>query len=97
MDYYTYLKDYCLIPIDLAGTNIPPNTRILVTIQFANWHSPYNPLYYGNVEANGNQTTTNLLAIFLGSDVLAYNPDGTCVVKHVLSAIPKEKSVNIVN
>lgn len=97
MDYYTYLKDYCLIPIDLAGTNIPPNTRILVTIQFANWHSPYNPLYYGNVEAQGNQTTTNLLAIFLGSDVLAYNPDGTCVVKHVLSAIPKEKSVNIVN
>lgn len=97
MDYYTYLKDYCLIPIDLAGTNIPPNTRILVTIQFANWHSPYNPLYYGNVEEQGNQTTTNLLAIFLGSDVLAYNPDGTCVVKHVLSAIPKEKSVNIVN
>jgi hypothetical protein len=97
MDYYTYLKDYCLIPIDLAGTNIPPNTRILVTIQFANWHSPYNPLYYGNVEKNGNQTTTNLLAIFLGSDVLAYNPDGTCVVKHVLSAIPKEKNVNLVN
>ena len=96
VDYYTYLKDYCIIPIDLAGTNIPPNTRIMITFQFAPFGDNYNPLYYGNVKKAGQQMTTNLLAIFLGSDVLAYNPDGTCTVKHVLSANPMEKNVNLV-
>lgn len=96
VDYYTYLKDYCIIPIDLAGTNIPPNTRIMITFQFAPFGKYYNPLYYGNVDKKGQQMTTNLLAIFLGSDVLSYNPDGTCTVKHVLSANPMEKNVNLV-
>jgi hypothetical protein len=98
LDYYTYLKDYCIIPIDLTGTNIPPNTRILVTLQFANWGGNYNPLCYGNVnkENNTNLLTTNLMAVFLGSDVLTYNPDGSCVVKHVLSANPNEKNVNLI-
>lgn len=100
IDYYNYLKDYCIIPIDLTGTNIPPNTRIMVTFQFATWNDNYNPLNYGNVgkttNGGGKQSTTNLLAIFLGSDVLAYNPDGTCTVKHVLSANPMEKNVNLV-
>lgn len=97
IDYYEYLKDYCIIPIDLAGTNIPPNTRIMVTFQFADWGDNYNPLNYGNIgNGNGKQSTTNMLAIFLGSDVLAYNPDGTCTVKHVLSANPMEKNVNLV-
>lgn len=103
LSYYNYLKDYCIIPIDLTGSNIPPNTRIFVTFQFADWHQgstgtetyKYNPLCYGN---NGNETsplTTNLLAVFLGSDVLQYNPDGTCIVKHILSAGTNEKSVNL--
>ena len=97
IDYYEYLKDYCIIPIDLAGTNIPPNTRIMVTFQFADWGDNYNPLNYGNIgNQNGKQSTTNILAVFLGSDVLAYNPDGTCAVKHVLSANPMEKNVNLV-
>lgn len=100
IDYYDYLKDYCIIPIDLAGTNIPPNTRIMVTFQFASWAETYNPLNFGNVgkisaTVNGKQSTTNVLAVFLGSDVLAYNPDGTCAVKHVLSANPMEKNVNL--
>lgn len=98
IDYYNYLKDYCIIPIDLAGTNIPPNTRIMVTFQFATWQDYYNPLNYGNIgktTTGGKQMTTNLLAIFLGSDVLSYNPDGTCAVKHVLSANPMEKNVNL--
>lgn len=96
IDYYEYLKDYCIIPIDLAGTNIPPNTRIMVTFQFADWGDNYNPLNYGNIgNRNGKQSTTNVLAIFLGSDVLSYNPDGTCAVKHVLSANPMEKNVNL--
>lgn len=97
IDYYTFLKDYTIFPIDLAGTNIPPNTRIMVTICFASWTNFYNPLNYGNIGGqNGKQSTTNMLAIFLGSDVLAYNPDGTCTVKHVLSANPMEKNVNLV-
>ena len=100
LDYATYLKDYCIIPIDLVGTNIPPNTRILVTLQFAQWAAPYNPLHYGNIGASqGNQgnskMTTNLLAIFLGSDVLVYNKDGTCLVKHILTASTTEKNVNL--
>lgn len=96
IDYYTFLKDYTIFPIDLAGTNIPPNTRIMVTICFAQWTNNYNPLNYGNIGNNhGKQSTTNMLAIFLGSDVLAYNPDGTCTVKHVLSANPKERNVNL--
>ena len=96
IDYYNYLKDYCIIPIDLAGTNIPPNTRIMVTFQFASWGNDYNPLFYGNnAGEHGKQSTTNVLAIFLGSDVLSYNPDGTCAVKHVLSANPMEKNVNL--
>ena len=105
LDYYEYLKDYCLIPIDLTGTNIPPNTRIMITMQFADYGvatggavQGYSPTSFGNVLTpnDGNLLTTNLLAIFLGSDVLTYNPDGTCVVKHVLSAIPNEKNVNLV-
>lgn len=100
LDYSTYLKDYCIIPIDLVGTNIPPNTRIFVTLQFANWVPPYNPLHFGNVGQNSNtqgnnKTTTNLLAIFLGSDVLVYNKDGTCLVKHILTASTTEKNVNL--
>ena len=39
--------------------------------------------------------TTNLLAIFLGSDVLEYRPDGTCIVKHILTAGTNEKTVNL--
>lgn len=103
LSYYNYLKDYCVIPIDLTGSNIPPNTRIFITFQFADWGEgsgdtakyKYNPLCYGN---NGNFTnplTTNLLAVFLGSDVLQYNPDGTCIVKHILSAGTNEKGVNL--
>lgn len=102
LDYSTYLKDYCIIPIDLVGTNIPPNTRIFVTLQFANWVKPYNPLHFGNIGSNpntntqgNNKTTTNLLAIFLGSDVLVYNKDGTCLVKHILTASTTEKNVNL--
>ena len=100
LDYSTYLKDYCIIPIDLVGTNIPPNTRIFVTLQFAQWNPPYNPLHFGNVgpsqlSQGNNKTTTNLLAIFLGSDVLVYNKDGTCLVKHILTASTTEKNVNL--
>jgi len=100
LDYSTYLKDYCIIPIDLVGTNIPPNTRIFVTLQFAQWVPPYNPLHFGNVgkgdrTQGNNKTTTNLLAIFLGSDVLVYNKDGTCLVKHILTASTTEKNVNL--
>ena len=96
INYYDYLKDYCVIPIDLTGSNIPPNTRIFVTFQFADWVAPYNPLFFGNIEANGQkQLTTNLLAVFLGSDVLQYNPDGTCLVKHILTTGTNEKTVNI--
>lgn len=105
LDYYEYLKDYCLIPIDLTGTNIPPNTRIMITMQFSDYGlanggavQGYSPTCFGNVLTpnDGNLLTTNLLAIFLGSDVLTYNPDGTCVVKHVLTAVPNEKNVNLV-
>lgn len=93
IDYYTFIKDYFIIPIDLTGSNIPPNTRIFVTIQFETFGdkgttASYNPLYVGNNTMN-NVGTSNLMAIFLGSDVLTYNPDGTCVVKHVLSANPQ--------
>lgn len=94
LSYYNYLKDYCVIPIDLTGSNIPPNTRIFVTFQFASWANNYNPLCYGNV-LNNPKLTTNLLAVFLGSDVLQYNPDGTCIVKHILSAGTNEKGINI--
>lgn len=97
LDYWTWLKDYCIIPIDLAGSNIPPNTRILVTLQFASWGTNYSPLYYGNnKKQESNKLTTNLLAIYLGHDVLQYNPDGTCIVKHVLSANPNEKQTNLI-
>jgi len=95
IDYYTYLKDYCIIPIDLTGTNIPPNTRILITLQFAPWSGAYNPLYYGNVKKEGNLLTTNLMAISLGSNVLTYNPDGSCKVKNILSANPNDKNVEL--
>jgi hypothetical protein len=94
LSYYDYLKDYVIIPIDLTGSNLPPNTRIFVTFQFASFGKDYNPLHYGNDKEN-KQLTTNLLAIFLGSDVLEYRPDGTCVVKHVLQAAPKETEVQL--
>lgn len=95
IDYYTFLKDYFIIPIDLTGSNIPPNTRIFITFQFDNFQNGYNPLYYGNNSLNNKKLTTNLLAIYFGRDVLTYNPDGTCIVKHVLSANPTEKGVNL--
>lgn len=94
LSYYNYLKDYCVIPIDLTGSNIPPNTRIFITFQFASWEPHYNPLCYGNIKGNP-KMTTNLLAVFLGSDVLQYNPDGTCLVKHILTAGTNEKGVNL--
>ena len=92
--YYDYLKDYCVIPIDLTGSNIPPNTRIFITFQFASWGPDWNPLCLGNLKGN-KSLTTNILAVFLGSDVLQYNPDGTCIVKHILTAGTNEKGVNI--
>lgn len=97
IDYYEYLKDYCLIVCDLTGTNIPPNTRLMVTMQFADYGDNYSPMCYGNVKTpqDGNLLTTNLLAIFLGSDVLSYNPDRTVTVKHVLSANPNEKNTTL--
>lgn len=94
ISYYDYLKDYAIIPIDLTGSNIPPNTRIFVTFTFADFKGNYNPLHYGNVN-NNKQLTTNLLAVFLGSDVLEYRPDGTCVVKHVLQAAPKDPEIQL--
>lgn len=94
INYYDYLKDYCVIPIDLTGSNIPPNTRIFVTFQYATWGPNYNPLCLGNLAGN-KKMTTNILAVFLGSDVLQYNPDGTCIVKHILTAGTNEKSINI--
>lgn len=94
LSYYDYLKDYVIIPIDLTGSNLPPNTRIFVTFQFASFGADYNPLHYGN-DSKSKQLTTNLLAVFLGSDVLEYRPDGTCVVKHVLQAAPKETEVQL--
>lgn len=99
ISYNNYLKDYCVIPIDLTGSNIPPNTRIFITFQFASFDGSennlgYNPLFFGNI-GSSKQLTTNLLAVFLGSDVLQYNPDGTCIVKHILTAGTNEKGVNI--
>lgn len=94
INYYDYLKDYCVIPIDLTGSNIPPNTRIFVTFQYATWGPHYNPLCFGNLAGN-KKMTTNILAVFLGSDVLQYNPDGTCIVKHILTSGTNEKEVNI--
>lgn len=99
LSYSNYLKDYCVIPIDLTGSNIPPNTRIFITFQFASFDGGennlnYNPLFFGNI-GGSKQLTTNLLAVFLGSDVLQYNPDGTCIVKHILTAGTNEKGVNI--
>ena len=94
INYYDYLKDYCVIPIDLTGSNIPPNTRIFITFQYATWGPNYNPLCFGNFAGN-KKMTTNILAVFLGSDVLQYNPDGTCIVKHILTAGSNEKEVNI--
>ena len=99
ISYNNYLKDYCVIPIDLTGSNIPPNTRIFITFQFASFEGAdnslgYNPLFFGNV-GSSKQLTTNLLAVFLGSDVLQYNPDGTCIVKHILTAGTNEKGVNL--
>lgn len=94
INYYDYLKDYCVIPIDLTGSNIPPNTRIFVTFQYATWGTNYNPLCFGNLAGN-KKMTTNILAVFLGSDVLQYNPDGTCIVKHILTAGTNEKGVNL--
>lgn len=100
IDYYTYLKDYFIIPIDLTGTNIPPNTRFYVTFQFEPFEgngARYNPLYYGNNKQSEKQLTTNLLSISLGSNVLLYQPDGTCIVKNILSANPQDKQVGLNN
>ena len=94
ISYFDYLKDYVIIPIDLTGSNIPPNTRIFVTFTFSDFTGNYNPLHYGNATKN-KQLTTNLLAVFLGSDVLEYRPDGTCIVKHVLQAAPKEPEIQL--
>lgn len=94
ISYSNYLKDYCVIPIDLTGSNIPPNTRIFITFQFAFPQGDYNPLFFGNMNTK-KQLTTNILAVFLGSDVLQYNPDGTCIVKHILSGVSNEKNVVI--
>ena len=93
LSYYNYLKDYCVIPIDLTGSNIPPNTRIFITFQFA--VGKIIIIHYVMVILGSKQLTTNLLAVFLGSDVLQYNPDGTCIVKHILTAGTNEKGVNI--
>jgi hypothetical protein len=96
IDYYNFIKDYFIIPIDLTGTNIPPQTRIFVHFQFDNFADKlYHPLYFGNNKAN-EKLTTNLLAIYFGRDVLTYNPDGTCTVKHILSANPTEKKANLI-
>ena len=95
IDYYNFIKDYFIIPIDLTGTNIPANTRIFVHFQFDNFKEPYHPLYFGNNIKN-EKLTTNLLAIYFGRDVLTYNPDGTCIVKHILSANPTEKKANLI-
>ena len=97
MDYYTWMKDYCFIPIDCTGTNISSSTRLYVDIQYDSWTGNYNPLYYGNVKATGNQLSTNLLAVYLGSQVLSYLPAGTCEVKSILTVNPMEKNVNLVN
>lgn len=94
ISYYDYLKDYCVIPIDLTGSNIPPNTRIFITFQYGSWGTNYNPFCLGNLAKN-KKLTTNILAVFLGSDVLQYNPDGTCIVKHILSGVSNEKNVVI--
>lgn len=95
LSYENYLKDYCIIPVDLTGSNIPPNTRIFVNFQFAQWGDNYRPMKFGNIEGNGNNISTNLLAISLGSDVLVYQKDGTCIVKHILSPSTTEKNVNL--
>lgn len=102
IDYKTFIKDYFIIPIDLTGSNIPPNTRIYLTLQFDNWNSgdgtnkAYNPLHYGNCAGNS-YLSTNILAVYFGSNVLTYNPDGSCNVKNVLSVNPNEKQVQIQN
>ena len=95
IDYYNFIKDYFIVPIDLTGTNIPPNTRIFIHFQFDNFLGSYHPLYFGNNIKN-DKLTTNLLAIYFGRDVLTYNPDGTCIVKHILSANPTEKKANLI-
>lgn len=94
LDYWTYLKDYCVIPIDLTGTNIPPNTRVYISLQFENWANNYNPLHYGNLKTN-NYLSTNIMCVFLGRNVLLYKPDGGCEVKNVLSANPVGKEYKL--
>ena len=94
LDYWTYLKDYCVIPIDLTGTNIPPNTRVYISLQFENWSNNYNPLNYGNLETN-RYLSTNIMCVFLGRNVLLYKPDGGCEVKNVLSANPVGKEYKL--
>lgn len=94
IDYWTYLKDYCIIPIDLTGTNIPPNTRIYISLQFDNWNNNYNPLHYGNLSTN-QYLSTNIMCVFLGRNVLVYKPDGGCEVKNVLSANPVGKEYKL--
>lgn len=94
IDYKTFLKDYFIIPVDLTGSNIPPNTRIYLTLQFENYGNNYNPLHYGNV-ADSAYTSTNILAVYFGSNVLTYNPDGSCTTKNVLSVNPASPQITV--
>lgn len=94
IDYKTFIKDYFIIPIDLTGSNIPPNTRIYLTLQFDNWKDGYNPLHYGNAKGNA-YLSTNILAVYFGSNVLTYNPDGSCTVKNVLSVNPASPQITV--
>ena len=96
IDYKTFLKDYFIIPVDLTGSNIPPNTRIYLTLQFESFagDTGYNPLHYGNCAKN-QYTSTNILAVYFGSNVLTYNPDGSCTTKNVLSVNPASPQITV--
>ena len=75
LDFETFIKEYCIFCIDLSCFELSVNENIRITMAFSNWtQANYNP-YFSYNDANGTQTSTNIICNLFCDKVLRLLPN----------------------
>lgn len=75
LDFETFIKEYCIFCIDLSCFELSVNENIRITMAFSNWQQAnYNP-YFSYNDANGTQTSTNIICNLFCDKVLRLLPN----------------------
>lgn len=90
LDYYTFLKEYCIYCIDLSPFDLPTNQTINVKMVLSDWRNKFNPFCAGN-DSDQEYQSPSIICNLFKDRILRLEPGRKCGLYNMLTPAKSEE------